>query len=382
MSFDLTVLGERSFTYESDRSYSITYQMDSVQNDNLVTINLHELPTRMTVEWGLNVNLFSKTASGFVDLDMSSDIGYVSLTQQDNPAPFFYITDFPKQLRIEGAIDVPNLQGSLTASKYSGSSTQISVPLAYDQWMLSSQLILKDGLVHLFWDLPTENDSRVALGVDTNDNAMLASSFSLSNRITNANILSLAFEGIATDNLHLSWNYDDAGKVKDFEWRGKVTKILDFSASVIFEDISLDITGSWTLGQSGSFDLEFSLPVEVTFVDITSEQFSLQGSIALYEDRYLKIEWDLGQTGYFTVYTPEPVGDSLNLEFGYNYGIEQQEYRYGFRLTATDFLVISRTIMWDTQNGIIPRIWILGDDPLPGNWNVWLLWDYQWYEVT
>ncbi len=258
----------------------------------------------------------------------------------------------------------------------------LTVPLSFGTWLLSSQLRITDGFLHLFWDLPTNNDTHVALGLDTNNKDMLGGALSLTDTTTTTNVLSLSFGGIATDDLQLSWHYDEVGKVKDFEWRGVITKLLELSASVAYNDITLSISGSWTLGQSGSFTLEFSLPVEVTFVDITSNQFKLQGSLYLYRDRYLKIEWDLGQTGNFTIYTPEPIGESLYLELGYHYDPGHQAYQYGFKITATDFLVLSRTIMWDTQNGYVPRIWILGDNPLPGTWDVWLLWNYEWYEVA
>lgn len=382
MSFDLTVLGERSFTYESDQRYSVTYCVDSQRNDTLVALELQDLPTRMTVGWGLDLNLRAQTGSGFIDLDMSHNIGAVTLSVPGCSSPFFKINDFPQALRLEGYMDVPHLKGHLRASKYSGTPTTLSVPLSFEQWRVTSSLKLKDGYVNLFWDLPTTNDTSVALGLDTNNNAMLASELSLLDTETNIRMLSLSFDGLATDDLALSWRFDDAGKIRDFQWGGKVSKLIDLYAMVTYKNISLSFSGSWVLGQSGSFELEFSLPVSVTFVDISDDQFKLAGSLSLYQDRYLKIDWELDQTGYFTIFTPEPLGESLFLELGYNYGFEQQEYQYGVRINATDFLVITKTLQWDTLNGAVPRIWVLGDDPLPGNWQVDILWNYEWYEVT
>jgi hypothetical protein len=37
MAFDLTILGSREFLYTSDRTYNVTYALDSIQNGNLVT---------------------------------------------------------------------------------------------------------------------------------------------------------------------------------------------------------------------------------------------------------------------------------------------------------------------------------------------------------
>ena len=36
MSFDLTILGERSFKYESENKYTVKYIMDSIDQGNLV----------------------------------------------------------------------------------------------------------------------------------------------------------------------------------------------------------------------------------------------------------------------------------------------------------------------------------------------------------
>ncbi|MBN2244876.1 MAG: hypothetical protein JW755_03420, partial [Candidatus Aminicenantes bacterium] len=311
MSFDLTVLGERSFLYESNQRYSVTYRADSQQNGTLVHLHLQDLPTQMQVEWGLKINPMAKTGSGFIDLDMSHNIGTAALYLHESSSPFLQVTEFPRSLRVDGYMDIPHLAGYIRASKYSDSPTTLSVPLSFGAWMVTSELRLTDGYLNLFWDLPTADDSHVALGLDTNNNAMLASTLSLVNTTTHTPMLSLSFEGLETDDLALSWRYDDAGKIKDFEWSGKVTKLISLSAMVAYQNMSLSFSGSWILGQNGSFELEFSIPIEVTFVNITSDQFQLFGDLCLYEDRYLKIEWELDRTGYFTIFTPEPLGESL-----------------------------------------------------------------------
>lgn len=381
MSFDITVLGERSFKYESDRSYSVTYLVDSVQNGNLVKLELHDLPTRMNVEWGLNINLVAKTASGFIDLDMSSNIGEVLLYLEGSEKPFIQVVDFPKKLRLEGYIDIPNLRGHVSVSKYSGSTTTISVPIAFDKWEINDTLKIKDGYAKLSWDLPSNEDCHVVLGFDTDNNAVLGNELSVVDTDSGVEVLCIEFDGIATDDLMISWDYNASGKITDFKWSGKITQLMGLHVSVDYKGTSFDISGSWVLGESGSFLVELNKEVDVAFVDITSDKFKLVGSVSLYADRRLKIEWEWGETGYFTIYTfGEPIGKELHLEFGY--GPKQQDvYQYGFRITATDLLWITKTIMWDTENGIIPRIWILGDEPLPGDWDVWLLWNYEWYEV-
>ena len=56
-------------------------------------------------------------------------------------------------------------------------------------------------------------------------------------------------------------------------------------------------------------------------------------------------------------------------------------YQYGFKLDGYDFIDITRIIIWQTDDRIIPRIWILGDNPLPGDWTIKVLWKGDWYDV-
>ena len=83
----------------------------------------------------------------------------------------------------------------------------------------------------------------------------------------------------------------------------------------------------------------------------------------------------------FSIYTfSEPLGEEFNLEFVYD-PQHSGNYKYGFRLTGDNFIEITRTIKWYSEDGQLIRIWILGDDPLPGDWELEVLWDYDWYPV-
>jgi hypothetical protein len=380
MSFDLTVIGERSFRYESDRSYSVTYLVDSLQNGNLVKLELFDLPKKMDVSWGLSINLDAKTALGFIDLNMSNDIGKASLYLKGSEKPFIEVLNFPRRLHLKSYIDVPNLKGYVSASKYTGVTTTLYVPIIFDKWEITSTLKIEDGHGKVSFDLPSEDSRHIEVGLDTNNNVMFGIELSIVNTETNVEVLYVSVDGIATDDLMISWDDDGSGGVTNFKWSGRITKLINLVISINFRGLYFDISTSWTLGESGFFELRLKKDLEVTFVDIETSEFKMYGHISLYADRFLKIDWEWGETGHFTIYTPEPIGESLYLEFGY--GAQQEGvYQYGFKITATDYLWLTRTIMWDTENGVVPRIWILGDEPLPGNWDVWLLWKYKWYEV-
>ena len=379
MSFDLTVLGERSFVYESDSTYDVTYLVDDVQEGNLVALALTDLPQKMTVSWGLKLRLLSLTAEGLIDLDMSSDITHASLSLFGSEQPFMEISHFPQKLRLDASVDVPNLKGSVQASKYSGETTTITVPIRFNNWEITGVLELHNGYGLASFDLPSQESSFVSVGLDTDGNRLFGMMLTVVNTDTSEEVLTVGVEAIATDDLLISFNYED-GHVENLAWSGGITEIFDLVISLSYQGSDFDIAGTWTVGESGFFELELNKPVDVTFADIENNQFKMSGFVSLNAQSYLKIEWEWGSTGYFMIYTREPIGEELHFEVGFG-SPQNTVYQYGFNVTGTGFLDIKRTVMWDTDDGMIPRIWILGDNPFPGEWDVWLLWNYEWYEV-
>jgi PKD repeat protein len=388
MHFDLTILGARSFLYTASDSYDLTYIVESVQNGNIVKLELDDIPTRILVSWGLDISIVGETASGFVDLDMSSNLGNVKLYLYGGSDPFIEMNNFPRKLRVEGSINVPALSGYVSVSKYSGGTTTIAVPISYDKWDIDATLMINDGSATAEFNLPDSSSNYVMFGLDTNQNSFLGWMFSLTDTTTGDEVIEFNVDGIATDNFKVSWNNNN-GQVENFKIQGKITKFINLGLSVDYQSADLDITGSWELFEGGSFLFELNKPVEVTFVDIESSSFKLYGSISLYGNRKLSISWELieGYTGnpagngWFQIYTfGQPIGDELHLDFEYAPD-DDWNYQYGFRLDGDDFMEITRTIAWQTDNRIIPRIWILGDVPLPGNWEMQVLWKGDWYPV-
>jgi hypothetical protein len=379
MAFDLTILGERSFLYESDSTYDVTYLMDDVQEGNLVALALTDIPKKMTVSWGLTLRLLSLTAEGLIDLDMSSDISHASLFLFGSERPFMEISHFPSQLRLDASVDVPHLRGHVQASKYSNETTTITVPIRFNTWEITGVLELQNGYGKASFDLPSQDSSFVSVGLDTGGNRLFGLMLTIVNSTISKEVLSISVEAIATEELLISFTYED-DHVENLAWSGGITEIFDLIISLSYQGADFDIAGTWTVGESGFFELELNKPVEVTFADIENGQFKLSGFVSLNEHSYLKIEWEWGPIGYFMVYTREPIGEELHFEIGYG-ALQNSIYQYGFNITGTGFLDIKRTVMWDTESGQIPRIWVLGDNPFPGEWDVWLLWNYEWYEV-
>lgn len=430
MSFDLTVLGERSFKYESDRTYSVTYMVDSVQDGNLVKLDLVDLPRIMTVNWGLKINLLAKSGSGLIDLDMSSDIGAAILYLQGSEKPFISVKHFPKKFLLQGYLDVDSLYGYVSLSTDADDTTTVSVPLAFDKWEITANLRINDGYGRVSFDLPSEESSHIMLGLDTNGGSLFGLDVTVIDTSIDKEVLFLTIESMATEDLMISLDNNE-GKIENVDFNGVISKLKNLYIAINFQGINFNLEGSWDIGDGCEFsmkanqemslnldDLEFDgmklsgilalhpdssvqvewdrgkqgffmisshavdvdTAVDFIFVDKNSNQINIIAKLVLNPDCIVKFDWDWDQTGHFTVFTNDFLKE-LQFKVGYKYSSEQQEYQYGFDINAQDVGIV-RTIQWDTENGLFPRIWILGDKPLPGDWDVWLLWNYEWYEVN
>ncbi len=423
MSFDLTVFGERSFKYEADRQYSVTYMVDSIQDGNLVKLDLKNLPLIMTVEWGLSIKLGAKTASGLIDLSMSSDIGEVSLSLYGSTTPFIRVTNFPKSIRLEGFIDVPNLNGYMRASKVSDATTTISVPVKFDKWLITGNLKIDNGYGQVSFNLPGSDGSQVGVSLDTDNNALLGLDVTVVDTQTSTQVLFVSVDAIATDNFLLSFD-SSGGGISNFKISGMITKLIDIKVNVHYQGLNFEISGTWELGQAGSFLIEASKTVDLKLDNIDAGGFIIYGSLLVNPGGYVKVEWQRGEKGYYIFSTHGILAEAevtfgdkdssnvyfngkvtlvpgaivkfdwdwsstghfmvfcnlfeeLNVEAYINYDSEQHEYQYGFKAHATD-VMFTRTLKWDVSN---LRFWWLGDEPLPGQWDVSILWDYVWHDV-
>jgi hypothetical protein len=429
MAFDLTVLGERSFKYESDKEYSVTYMMDSIEEGELVKLELEDLPRKITAEWGLKVVLLSMSISSFINLDMSSDLSRVAVSLFDSDSPFMEVVNFPEKLDLSAFLDVPNLNGYITGNKFSDGTTIINVPIRWDKWEITGTLHFNNGYGYTSFNLPDSSSNHVYVGLDTNGDSLFGLGISIVDTSVPKQVLYIGVDAVATDDFGISFDYVSAS-IENFDLFGEITELVDFIVSIDFSGINLDFSSSWTVGMGGSFELEvnedliidlsqlelgdstidgaigffeggsinvewergqsgyfeistegfsFNPEIDLSIIDKNSNEIFLESHIVLNPNCIISFDWGWGQTGHFTVFTNNLIED-LFIDVGYNYDSNYDEYKYGFKLEATDVSII-RTIQWDTEDGHIPRFWVLGDDPLPGNWDVWLLWNYEWYEV-
>ncbi|MBE3137786.1 MAG: hypothetical protein IMZ43_10425 [Thermoplasmata archaeon] len=478
MAFDLTILGSREFLYESDRSYNITYALDSEQNGNLVSFQVLGLPERIHASWGLALGtLGDLAASSFAELNMSQDVQRLALSFFGNDRPFISLENFPRKIRFESNVNLLNGTGDITLIRgldearklnvsieyqdmvvtksfelknnfvqmrwkidllngtglfnvtrdsesvitisssieyknwtfsktlelrnshlelswninreqrtgrvilsrdAAGGSPTLSFAIEHDGWILDDTLEFNNNYLELFWQLPTQTNPHAQLGLITGGGELFHNTISVVDN--GVELFHIGF-GIQTDDQYIiSWDYLN-GQITNFNWSGKLLRLTDVDIAVNLAGDVFTVSADITVGQAGAVELQFNKAVAVTFVDTASETFKIHGNVSINANRRLQLSWELGESGYFTVYTfGQPLGDQFSLEVGYD-PQHNGNYKYGFRLIGEDFIEITRTIQWYTVNGSLVRIWVLGDEPLPGDWTLQVLWNYQWYTV-
>ena len=268
-------------------------------------------------------------------------------------------------------------RGRITFSKDSdGGSPSLSVSISHNEWSIVDTVDLNNELIEVYWDLATLEDPHAEIGLNTGGNEIFHNTLSLVD--DSVELLSFGI-GIQTeDNFCLSWD-NNGGAISNFEWSGRILSLSGVDILVNRDGDIFSIDADLQVGDEGIFEIELNKDVMVTFADSQSERFKIHGDVSLYADSRLRVSWELGESGKFEIFTfGEPIGDEFNLEFGWD-PQHQGNYRYGFRLTGEDFVEITRTILWCSEGGQI-RIWILGG-PLPGDWELEVLWDYEWYSV-
>ena len=478
MAFDLTILGSHEFLYQSDRSYNVTYALDSEQNGNLVTFQVLSLPTQIHATWGLNLGTLGDfAASSFAEINMTSDVQRLALYFFGNDRPFIALDNFPRKLRFETAVNLLDGTGNFTVIRgldevrklnvsiayqdmvvtksfdlknnflqmswkidilngtgyfditrdsesvitlstsieyknwtftkelelrnnhlaltwdvnreqrtgqiiltrdASGGSPTLSFSIAHDGWVLDDTLEFNNEYLELLWQLPTQTNTHAQIGLITQGGEMFHNAISVVDN--SVELLNIGF-GIQTDDhFILSWDYIN-GHISNFNWSGRLLRLSDVNIAVNLVGDVFTVSADYTVGQAGSIELQFNKDVAVTFADTASDTFKIHGDVSINANRRLQISWELGESGHFTVYTfGQPLGNDFMLEVGYD-PQHTGNYVYGFRLTGENFIQITRTIQWYSQNGSLVRVWVLGDMPIPGDWTLQVLWNSQWYNV-
>ena len=346
-------------------------------NDMAVTKSFELKNNFVQMNWKIDL----VNGTGFVNITRDSESSITMSTEIEYKNWTFVKTVELCNSRLELSWDINRQQrtGQVILSRDVGlGSPMLSFSITHEGWTLADTLEFSNNYLELYWELPTSTNTHVELGLITEGGQMFHNTISL---VDNGIELFHIGVGIKTDDHYvISWDYIN-GLITNFQWSGKLFRLTDVDIRVNLAGEMFTVSADIDVGQSGSIELQFNKAVAVTFADTASQTFKIQGVVSLNATRRLHLGWELGESGYFTIYTfGEPLGDAFNLEVGYD-PQHTGSYQYGFRLMGQHFIQITRTIQWYSVNGSLVRIWILGDQPLPGDWTLQVLWNSQWYSV-
>lgn len=350
----------------------------SVQHNDMVVTKSFELKNNFVqLRWKIDLvggtGLFNITRDSESVMALSTVINYKNWT-------------FTKALELRNSrlevswnVDRQQRTGEIVLERDTGTGNPtLSFSIAHEGWVLDDTLEFRNNYLRLFWQLPTQTNPHAELGLITGGAQMFHNTISVVD--DGIELFHLGF-GIQTDDHYIiSWDYIN-GQITNFAWSGKLLRLTDVNIGVNLAGEFFTLSADIDVGQSGAVELQFNKAVAVTFVDSASETFKIHGDVSMNASRRLQLSWVLGESGYFTVYTfGQPLGEQFNLEVGYD-PQHTGSYKYGFRLMGEHFIQITRTIQWYAVNGNLIRIWILGDEPIPGDWTLQVLWNGQWYPV-
>jgi len=326
------------------------------------------------------------------DIDLINGHGNIEITRDSestitlSTSIFYSDWTFTKTIELKNNyiqlawdVDREERQGNIVFQRDSeGGDPSVSFSLAHDTWEITDTLEFKNDYIELYWDLPNDGNTHAEISLITAGDEMFYNTISVVD--DSYELLSLGI-GIQTeDHFFVSWE-NNGGQISNFEWSGRVLSLSSLDLSVHLPGDLFTISGTWNIGESGAFNIEINKPVIITFVDVESDRFKVDGYISFYGDRQLDVSWRLQEEGYFRVTTNgEPLGEvaSFSVLWDPNH---QSNYKYGFMVTAPDFLECNFNISWTTEH-TFPYIWIAGE--LPSNWlqwEKWLLWKYEWYDI-
>ena len=328
------------------------------------------------------------------DIDLSEGHGIIEVNRDANSEMIMSTSIeynewvFTKSLELRNShvalewdVDREERTGNIAFSRDSeGGDPSITFSIAHNGWEIADTIDLKNDLIELYWDLPTADNPHAEIGINKGggDQELFYNTISIID--DSVELLSFGIGLETENNFRLSWD-NDGGVISNFEWSGRIRTLSNLDVSVNLPGDILTISGSWTVSEAGQLNLALNQPVDITFVDFETNRFKVQGHISFYAGSQLDVAWDLQDVGFFTVSTnDEPLGEEASFMILFD-PENQGNYKYGFDLTAPDFLETDVTVSWD-RDYLIPRILVSGQLPVNwAHWEKWLLWDYEWYEI-
>ena len=314
---------------------------------------------------------------GKVYRDYSANLEGIQMCLPYVEEPLIEVSEIPSYAAAQGKLEWNKLKGYAQVDRWStGNPDPVSFYLSLDTFTISNVLEIGEG--HIRGDVHLAEDGY--LGFDTSEK-MFGDFLQLSDSATGTS-LTISVDEVAADNLWVDWGLDTSGgqlQVGNLGFSGFLNTLKDFQISMNLEGVNCNFDGSWDMGESGSFDIEFNQPDDVRLdfdLDDYSEDFDLHGHAILSNNLNFDMSWKWKQgenyldPGYFKINENhnQPNLDALSIYFTY-------QDQYGADVTLTDAGIYVSCEWW--RDGLIPYVWLVFD--IYGELDFHLLWDETWY---
>jgi hypothetical protein len=385
MNFDINLIhGDNlfEFYYHSNNVHNIEFLIESTseEDDSAFSVELGDIPSMVEVTCDLSI--YEQTVDGEFYFEISSDTNpSITASVYKNGWTISGGTVFNfNQLTTTWNIDFYERDGLIDIQRSEGESTAFIFTLSHDDWTISDTIDIINTHVQIYWDLPTPSNRHVEFGLDFIENSLL---FNNCITITKGSVEIFIFElEIKTgDKYIVKWDYDQSGKIINFNFVGEIFKINDLNIKVDFQGSYFTIQGNWNVGEYGELSLTLNKEVEFTIVDIETNDLKLNIKITFNPGSTFGLKWDHTtdwEEGTFEFNATSIAETQLELGVG---PIENGEHKFGFFIKVSSEYSLEDTFWWD-HTGYIPKCGWNGDGPTNTiDWEIYLLLNHNWLKI-
>ena len=260
-------------------------------------------------------------------------------------------------------------------SSSSGNQDPIKLSLVFEDLVISDELRIGNGYIDMQGKIAEEG---YFIFDATND--MLDNCFSIQNLASDQSLL-IEAGTISASEFQAYWDLNVSGEnmsVESLDVMGQMSAFRNFYISIGFSGDTVAFTGDWSLGDSGSIELDFTQddPIYLDFdLDGYVENIDFHGYVILNNELHFDASWDWRQGSYtdpafFKVNqnSNTPNLQAVNLYFTYN-----DNWGANVTLTGLGLYVCVEWYWHNLQLFIWPVI------SISGSLDLHLLLDGVWY---
>ncbi len=237
--------------------------------------------------------------SAFADRTASSNFGEAAMYLPGVEEPMLTVDDVPSNAYGSGQFWWNQPQGHLYAERSSaGNPDPIKLSLTFDNLSISDELRIGNGAIDVQGLIATDG----FFSLDTT-NDMLDDRFEIKNLATGKALMIEAGTVSATD-FAADWVLNVTGpqpQIQTLDLSGHLNAFDDFHVALEYNGDQLDFTGNWSLGDTGSVNLDFTQthPIHLGFnLDDAIQDIDFHGGLTLASTLHFDMSWRWDQGSY------------------------------------------------------------------------------------